>query len=77
MGHDKKVRGPKQWVPEGETGRGRPRWEGAEHPEEPPLLPSPGGPYCVCVRRITHAYTLRHRPTLRGAIYFPVRELVQ
>jgi hypothetical protein len=58
VGHDEKVRGPKQGVPGGKTDRGRPRWEGAEHPEEPPPLPSPGGPYCACVYLSTHAYTL-------------------
>lgn len=36
----------------GETGRGRPRWEGADHPEEPPPPPSPGGPHCACVNRV-------------------------
>uniref|UniRef100_A0A8C8UGD3 Uncharacterized protein n=1 Tax=Peromyscus maniculatus bairdii TaxID=230844 RepID=A0A8C8UGD3_PERMB len=47
----------------GETGRGRPRWEGADHPEEPPPPPpSPGGPHCACASRGTRAHTLSRLP---------------
>lgn len=60
----------------GRDGQGRPRWEGAEHPEEPPP-PSPEGPYCACVHGSTHAYTVRHRPTSLMLFISSGRALVQ
>lgn len=58
----------------GETGRGRPRWEGADHPEEPPPPPSPGGPHCACVSRATRAHTLSTSPPPSGYVrFFPAR----
>lgn len=52
----------------GETGRGRPRWEGADHPEEPPPPPSPGGLHCACVSPATRAHTLSTSPPPSGYV---------
>lgn len=63
----------------GETGPGRPRWEGADHPEEPPPPPSlPGGPHCACVSGTTRAHTLSTSPPPSGYVrFFPARARVQ